>query len=491
MKVDESRDISHQEPQSSPSYNVNWLRRVIEAIYIRKKIFLVFLVLPPCIALVAGLLMPRVYRASTTIWAQEQRSADPFRKEQNQLSFLKDQQALILSNVVTSRVLEQVPPEVTGDKSEVHFRDLPPQEQAVRITKLLRNVDAKIDPREGGSNFIELKVKARSPEHAAYLANLFAQTYIDYYFEVRSHIAHGSYKFLENQLVQVSAQLRESEERLQAFETKMGHGLIHLIELIKESGSQSLAGSFRFMEVHEQLAADWAERSKTDALYKDLIDKPNGMFIPLDNASKNLSVAHLQDKLVDLRSRLTQVRLRWADSSPEVRMLESEIESAESLLLENRNVETQGMKEKLSYIQERAQQFEQTIGEIAANRVTYENLRREVTNHSEIYRKVQQELESSRMAAEMSIHKTASIVVIDRAVPPLKPVFPNWPLNMGIGGLLGVGISLWLVLILASLDKTIRRPEQLTRFLGIDVLGSISTFQQQKNRPEEFKETQR
>ncbi|MDQ1238392.1 MAG: hypothetical protein QG577_577 [Thermodesulfobacteriota bacterium] len=480
MKVDESRGVSSPEPSSSQSYNVHWLRYIVEAIYIRKGIFFVSLLIPPCLALIISFLMPKVYQASTKIWAQEQRSADPFRREQAQSSFLKDQQGLILSNVVATRVLETLPPEYSSGKTDASITDLPPAQRAGIIAKLQKNVEAKIDPREGGSNFIELKAKGRSSEEAAYLANLFARTYIDYYFELKSGIAHSSYRFLETQRDQVAGQLKESEDKLQDFEAKLGPKLIQLIELQKESSSSSFSGSFKFMETYELLAADWAERSRTDALYQDLRNEQKGMFVPLESSSKNLSQVHLQDKLVDLRAKLAEVKQRWTDTAPEVQMLQYEIQSAESLLFQNRNVETLAGREKLDFMQERTKQIEETMGEIAANRVTFENLRREVQNHAEIYKKVQQELESSRMAAEMSVYKTASIVVIDEAVPPLRPVSPNKVLNLAIGVLLGLGAGLWLVLFFTSLDQTIRRPEQVTSHLGLDVLGSISSFQKSK-----------
>lgn len=480
MKVDERGGVPSPEPSSSQSNNGNWLRYLVEAIYIRKRIFLISLLVPPCIALIISLLMPKVYQASTKIWAKEQRSGDPFRKEEAQSSFLKDQQGLILSNTVASRVLESLPPELATGTAHKTLSDLSPAQRAERIAKLQKNVEAKIDPREGGSNFIELKVKARTPEEAAHVANLFAGMYIDYYFELKSEIAHKSYKFLETQRDQVAAALTESETKLQDFEIRLGPKLIQLIEVLKESSSASLSGAFRFIEAYDLLAADWAERSRTEALVQELRKEDKGMFVPLDSSSKNLSQVHLQNSLIDLRSKLTELQQRWTEKSPHLEMLQNEFSSTVNLLFENRNVETQAAKEKLDFMQERARKIEQDLSDIAANRVAYENLRREVVNHAAMYKKVQEELESSRIAAEMSIYKTASIVVIDRAAPPLKPISPNRSLNLAIGVLIGIGMGLWLVMFFASLDQTISRPEQVTRFLGLDVLGSISSFRKKR-----------
>ena len=200
----------------------------------------------------------------------------------------------------------------------------------------------------------------------------------------------------------------------------------------------------------------------------------------MDSNSKNLSQVHLQDKLIDLRGKLTDLKQRYIGAPPQIEMLQNEIASAEDLLYQNRNVENQAFKEKLDFMQERAKKIEQDFKDVAVNRVTYQNLRRDAANRAAMFKKVEEELESSRMAAEMSIHKTASIVIIDKAMPPLAPIKPRTVLNLVIGMLLGIGMALWVVIFFASLDQTIRRPEQVRSRLGIDLLGSISLFRKKE-----------
>ncbi|MGO8877947.1 MAG: GumC family protein [Desulfomonilaceae bacterium] len=468
------------EPSSHPSNEGTSLSYYVEAIYIRKRLFLCILLGIPCIVLIISLLMTKVYQASTRIWAKEQQTGNPFQREEAQPTFLKDQQLLILSDAVTTRVLEALPPQIATGAAQKTWSDLPFAQRAKSIADLQQNVDVKVDLKEGVSNFIEIRVKAGTPEEAAHLANLFAGKYIDYYFEVRSEIAHSSYKFLETQRDELAEQLKESEKKLQDFEISLGPNLIQLIELNKESSSSAFSGSFKIIEEYELLAADWAERSRAEALVQELRKEDRGMFVPLDSNSKNLSQVHLQDKLIDLRAKLTDLKQRWIGAPPQIEMLQNEIASAEDLLFQNRNVESQAIKEKLDFMQERAKKIEQDFKDIAVNRVTYQNLRRDAANRAAMFKKVEEELESSRMAAEMSIRKTTSIVVIDRAMPPLAPIKPRMIVNLVIGLLLGVGMSLWVVLFLASLDQTIRRPEQVKSRLGIDLLGSISLFRKKE-----------
>ena len=376
--------------------------------------------------------------------------------------------------------MEALPPKVATGVAQKTWSDLPFAQRAKSIADLQRNVEVKISLQEGVSNFIELRVKAGTAEEAAHVANLYAGKYIDYYYELKSEMAHSSYKFLETQRDELAEQLKESEKKLQDFEISLGPNLIQLIELNKESSSSAFSGSFKIIEEYELLAAEWAERSRTEALVQELRKEDREIFVPLDSNSKNLSQVHLQDRLIDLRGRLTDLKQRYIGAPPQIEMLQNERASAEDLLFQNRNVESQAIKAKLDFMQERAKKIEQDFRVVAANRVTYQILRRDVANHVAMLKKVEEELESSRMTAEMSIHKTASIVVIDKATPALKPIKPKIVLNLVIGLLLGVGMSLWVVLFFASLDQTIRRPEQVKRRLGVDLLGSISLFRKKE-----------
>jgi len=460
------------------------LRDYIEAFYTRKQVFLISLIITPLIALSVSFLVPKVYLSSTKIWAKEQRTGDPFRLEETRLSFLKDQQELILSNLVMSRVLESLPPEAATGSAQKSWNDLSAEQQAERIAQLRKNVEAEIDPGslEGGSSFILLKVKAGTATLAAQMANLFAAKYIEYYYELKSKSAHDSYKFLETQSDQVALVLDESEQKLKDFEIKLGPKLIPLIELIKQGTSASFSEAYRFIGAYDLYASDYAERAKGFALLQNLRRDTGGRFVPLDSSSKNLSLIHVRDNLDNLRLKLTHVKQRRTEKFDDVGMLQNEVSFAEDMLkgqiledYESRNVEKQAAKEKLDLMEKRVREIDKDLSDIAENRVTYEKLRRDVDNQSAIYKKVREELESSRIAAEMSVHKTANIYIIDKAVPPLKAVRPNKVLNLVLGVLGGIVIGLGLVMISAYFDQTINRPDQVTRHLGLDVLGSISS----------------
>lgn len=461
------------------------LKEYLEAFYVRRRLFLFCAVITPLVALIVSFLIPKVYQSSTKIWAKEQRTGDPFRVEETRLSFLKDQQELILSNMVVTRVLESLPWEAMETLSKKPWNELAEENQTQLVEQLRKNVEVEIDPGalEGGSSFIIIKVKAGKASLAANLANLFAEKYIEFYYELKTKTAHDSYRFLENQTEQVAQVLEDSESKLRNFEIGLGRKLIPLIELTKQGTSASFTESYRFIGSYDLYVADYAERAKALTLFEDLRRETGGRFVPLESSSKNLSLIHIRDNLDNLRLKLAHIKQRRTERFDDVGMMQNEVTFAEQMFkgqaredFESRSAENKASREKLTVMERRVQEIEKDLIEIAENRVTYEKLRRDVDNQSAIYKKVREELESARIAAELSVYKTANINIIDKAMPPIKALKPNKVLNLVLGLIGGIVIGIGLVVISAYLDHTIRRPEQIPKYLGLDVLGSIMTY---------------
>lgn len=66
-----------------------------------------------------------------------------------------------------------------------------------------------------------------------------------------------------------------------------------------------------------------------------------------------------------------------------------------------------------------------------------------------------------------------NVQVIDRAQIPNKPISPMPKLNMAIAGVLGPMLGMFLVFLLEYLDNTIKTPEDVERYLGLPVIGTI------------------
>lgn len=73
--------------------------------------------------------------------------------------------------------------------------------------------------------------------------------------------------------------------------------------------------------------------------------------------------------------------------------------------------------------------------------------------------------------------KVDNVQVLDAAMAPRSPIKPKPKLNIAIGGVLGVMVSVFVVFLLEYLDNTIKTPEDIEKYLELSVIGIIPIMQ--------------
>ena len=79
----------------------------------------------------------------------------------------------------------------------------------------------------------------------------------------------------------------------------------------------------------------------------------------------------------------------------------------------------------------------------------------------------------------VKIMNIENIKVIDEAVEPTSPVRPRHKLNLSIGLVLGVIISVFAAFILEFFDTSIKSPEDVAKYLDLPVIGTIPYVQKE------------
>lgn len=77
------------------------------------------------------------------------------------------------------------------------------------------------------------------------------------------------------------------------------------------------------------------------------------------------------------------------------------------------------------------------------------------------------------MESVKDIMMVENIQIIDEAQVPKKPISPRPKLNMAIAGILGLMVGIFLSFLLEYLDNTIKTPDDVEKYLGLSVIGTI------------------
>jgi len=77
------------------------------------------------------------------------------------------------------------------------------------------------------------------------------------------------------------------------------------------------------------------------------------------------------------------------------------------------------------------------------------------------------------MEKVVKIMNVENVQIIDRAEIPKKNIRPIPVLNMTAAGILGIMIGALIVILIDYLDNTIKTPEDITKYIGMPVIGMI------------------
>lgn len=77
------------------------------------------------------------------------------------------------------------------------------------------------------------------------------------------------------------------------------------------------------------------------------------------------------------------------------------------------------------------------------------------------------------MATVQEIMKVENVQVIDKAQVPTGQISPRPMLNIAIAGVLGLMLGVFIAFLVEFLDNSIKTPEDVEKYLGVPVLGTI------------------
>jgi len=77
------------------------------------------------------------------------------------------------------------------------------------------------------------------------------------------------------------------------------------------------------------------------------------------------------------------------------------------------------------------------------------------------------------MSKVKDLMKVENVEIVDNAISPETPVKPRPLLNIAIGMFLGLFVALGVIFLIEYLDDTIKNSEDVEKYLGLPVLGTI------------------
>lgn len=244
--------------------------------------------------------------------------------------------------------------------------------------QIISDISGKITAAEiERSSMIRLYAQFEDPQKATDIANKTADVFKKLNAEQKNQQAHNVSVFIEQTLNDVSAKLKEQEERLNALTTQGAVGL----------------------------AVGMVQR-----------------------------IADLENKLADLLGRYTENHPNVISTKEEIGALKAELKNIPK------------------------EEFEYGI------------LKRDIAINETLYSSLKKQLQEAMIK---EAEKIDNIIIVNPAVTPREPFYPNKPRNYLVGILLGIILAVTTALMAEHLDTSIGRVDDVENFIKVGVLGII------------------
>jgi polysaccharide chain length determinant protein (PEP-CTERM system associated) len=436
-------------------------------------------------AVLLGLVWPKVYTASVTVYMDGKSVIQPLMQGAAVTTEVVDR-SMVAREILTGRlfmseVMEtagMVTPDMTEAQKELLGEDL---KKRTAVTNI-------------GQNLIKIEYRDADPQRAYKVVKKFGDLFISDAIKSQSNEADAAFKFIDTQVQEYFTKVVEFEKRLKDLHGSESGGVATLNEITARS----------------KALQDLAE--KTTLELKEAENKKSYLERQLAGESA-VSVSVLREsqymgRIAELEADLEKLRLDFHDSHPDVGRVRGQISELRDIVTEERrrrelaassgrqaddlpsqvnpiyqklrgeiieitgNIET--LQTRLTEVRHRMREDQGQISRINSNQGVIDEVRRDYEVNRDIYQDLLKRRESARVSRRLDQDKKDLTFRI--AEPPVVPRTPSGVrfLHFALGGLiLGVLVPTGALLGLQQLDQRIRSGTTIQQQMGLPLLAVI------------------
>jgi len=353
----------------------------------------------------------------------------------------------------------------------IEFTLTTPRDAAVKLADDVQN-----SPLPPEASFLRVYMRGTDPVDIATTVNTIAERYVEVATFLKRDKLTQVTQVLQAQLERSAADLRAKENARETFK-------VNTITLPNDRGGTPIASGLSVTQdpvreaffrlrldrdslQHEREALQRAIDTRTDTTMSLLVVLGT---ISSVRASPELNAALLL--LADKRAEERRLRLAFGPSATQ---LQDVIQTVTEL--ETRTIPGQ-VREVIAAIDLRIRDVDQRIGASSREmqqipiRVSEEaRHERDVLIADNLYTALQAAFEQAKLA---ELSASPDVRLLDRAKVPNQPMKDQLLMIIAGGLFLGLGLGVALALMLDRLDHRIRYPDEVTRGLGLHILGAL------------------
>ncbi|HEV8400320.1 MAG TPA: polysaccharide biosynthesis tyrosine autokinase [Gemmatimonadales bacterium] len=357
---------------------------------------------------------------------------------------------------------------------KIEFTLATPRDAALRLGERL---DVRMDL---NGNFLSVELRGSNPRQIANILNSTTARFVQVAGQLKREKLTELTKILQDQRAYAQRGLDDAEAALKSFRMRT-----ITLPSDQSMGGTGSPGTGTSAPARDPVIDDYFQRQfERDQLGRDRANilrvltqtadsgLPVDAFASIASVQRSPELANALKELSDKQAQLRTYRYHYSDAYPLVQRLLGEIAE-----LERRTIPTLAQA-LVAQLAQRAKDLSKQVDvasrdlrQIPARSVEEARLRRAVQLAEESYNTVQGRFLEATLAAEAS--SVPDVRILDPAVVPQRPVKNTAPRLLLMGLVAGLGLGVVGAVLLDRLDPRVRYPEQVSRDLGLPILGAL------------------
>lgn len=315
---------------------------------------------------------------------------------------------------------------------------------------------------------IEVTYASDDPRFAALAANTIVDVYITGQIEEQASVVTEAGAWLEQRVAEAEQRLRQAQQALADFQAESG--LINV-------GDNTLLTS-QLAELSANLIVARNQAQTAQAAYNQVQELiTSGRSIDsVPAVMDSLLVSRLREQAAEAERRVAELRTLYGEGYPDLRSAQAELGNIQAALgteirkialrLEN---DLQLARANEQALQEQVDTLEQRLEEQTGGQAELQRLQDQVANASEFYNGLLTRW--NEVAVQTQEARQANARVIEDAVPPTEPSYPNTKLMLAAAIAGSAVLGVMFAMLAEFMDSGFRSMTQIESMTGAPALG--------------------
>ena len=358
------------------------------------------------------------------------------------------------------------PGTLSADRT-VAFSLLSPRDAALRLSDQL---EVRMDL---NGNFLALQLSGTNPVLITKILNAVTQRYVDVAAQLKREKLTELTKILEDQVRTAHGNLSSAETALERFRSRTitlptdqapARGAAESRDPIRSS-------FFEMQAEREQVKRDREAIERLMGVGGGSADLPTEALSAIESVQHSPELSDALKELSDKQAQLRAYRYHYSEEYPPLQRLAAEVTELQQRSIPSlaRQLASQ-LATRESELTRQVDDASVDLRSIPSRTIEETRLRRSTELKEQTYTALQQRFDQARLAAEATV---PDVRILDPAVVPHRPIKNTKPRMLLMGLLAGVALGVVGAIVLDRMDPRVRYPEQISRDLGLPILGVV------------------